>query len=1034
VIGSEQQTGQPFLYDAFISYRHVERDRKWAEWLINALERYRVPRALQERGLPPRLQRIFRDEDEVPASGDLNNQIREALEASRFLIVVCSAFTPRSKWVEREIEIFDELGRSDQVLALLTEGEPGDSFPNAMLVRRRQVIQPDGTTQIVKEDKEPLAADVRPRKGQSVNKLRRIALLRLVAVILGVRFDDLLQREQQRERKRRLTWVGLAATVVLLIAGGGAGYWDMMRPKTAYYRQLVWRWGLPEGAGKIDAETHDHLARSYSVITQRGRVVEVRHDGWIRAEGDGQHRWVVDYREDGSAERIEIFGPTGRLVRENVLRREPSGNKMIVTFEHDNVPVTQAATQNLITDPSHFSQDQGLVQAKSEITRHELIFDDKGFAVEIHYQDYWGTPRHDAADSFGQHFSYSPEGLVLRSAEIGPNGAEITPKNGVHAVTFAYDKDLKIVRHTLLGDDGKPFSGPDGYAYYVRDDFDRWGNETKQTYYGVDGRPAVTRDGYARLSAAFDERGDNIEIAFYDAEGRPALDKNGYASIRRKFDARSYAIEETVFDLNGTPTLNALGYATIRQAFDEWGNRVETVFLGVDGTPILNKEGIAKITYKFDPSGDEVERAFFGVDGHPVPSGFGYAGFRQAWDDRGNRIELAYFDVNGTPILSKEGIAKVTYKFDTRGNEIERAFFGVDGLPALSSFGYAGFRQAWDDRGNKIEIKYFGIDGRPTLSTEGIAKTAYTFNERGNEIERAFFGVDGKPTPITNGYYARMTRIYDARGNDIEEAYFGIDSKPTLNTTISAAKITSLFDARGHIIETALFGIDSQPTRNREGFAKATYTYDPRGDLIAVAYFGIDGKPTLGTTNGVATARQTYDSHGNRIEVAYFGIDGKPILPKDGAAKITYKFDARGNEIEQASFGVDGKPIASKDGYARIIYEYDNVGHEIHAAYLDTQDREISIELVALTIFPGSTAERIGLRAGDRIVSYDGKTPVSTQEFVNLATDATGNTSRVLVVRRGAETVNFEVAPGRLGFQLGTARADRASAAQAASP
>jgi hypothetical protein len=57
---------------------------------------------------------VFRDEDEVPASADLNDQIWAALVASRFLIVVCSAFTPRSKWVEREIQIFNELGRSDQ--------------------------------------------------------------------------------------------------------------------------------------------------------------------------------------------------------------------------------------------------------------------------------------------------------------------------------------------------------------------------------------------------------------------------------------------------------------------------------------------------------------------------------------------------------------------------------------------------------------------------------------------------------------------------------------------------------------------------------------------------------------------------------------------------------------------------------------------------------------------------------------------------------------------------------------------------------
>jgi hypothetical protein len=138
MLNDGQQPNLPFLYDAFISYRHVERDRKWAEWLIDALERFRVPQSLQKKGCPGRLRKIFRDEDEVPASADLNDQIKQALIASRYLIVVCSAFTPRSKWVEREIEMFNELGRGDQVLALLTEGEPGDSFPAAMLELRRE--------------------------------------------------------------------------------------------------------------------------------------------------------------------------------------------------------------------------------------------------------------------------------------------------------------------------------------------------------------------------------------------------------------------------------------------------------------------------------------------------------------------------------------------------------------------------------------------------------------------------------------------------------------------------------------------------------------------------------------------------------------------------------------------------------------------------------------------------------------------------------------------------------------------------------
>ena len=42
-------------YDAFISYRHVEPDRKWAKWLHTALETYRVPRRMvRTKGVPSR--------------------------------------------------------------------------------------------------------------------------------------------------------------------------------------------------------------------------------------------------------------------------------------------------------------------------------------------------------------------------------------------------------------------------------------------------------------------------------------------------------------------------------------------------------------------------------------------------------------------------------------------------------------------------------------------------------------------------------------------------------------------------------------------------------------------------------------------------------------------------------------------------------------------------------------------------------------------------------------------------------------------
>jgi len=43
---------------------------------------------------------------------------------------------------------------------------------------------------------------------------RRMALLRLTAEVLGVRFDDLRQREQER-RARRLAYLGAVLSVLL---------------------------------------------------------------------------------------------------------------------------------------------------------------------------------------------------------------------------------------------------------------------------------------------------------------------------------------------------------------------------------------------------------------------------------------------------------------------------------------------------------------------------------------------------------------------------------------------------------------------------------------------------------------------------------------------------------------------------------------------------------------------------------------------------------------------------------------------------
>jgi tetratricopeptide (TPR) repeat protein len=120
-------------YSAFISYRHLdnrEERRHWAEWLHRELEIYNIPRDLigrpNRRGelIPKSLYPVFRDEAELPAGVEFPSIIKQALENSAILIVVCSPRTLESTFVADEIRWFKELGRANRILALIIDGEP----------------------------------------------------------------------------------------------------------------------------------------------------------------------------------------------------------------------------------------------------------------------------------------------------------------------------------------------------------------------------------------------------------------------------------------------------------------------------------------------------------------------------------------------------------------------------------------------------------------------------------------------------------------------------------------------------------------------------------------------------------------------------------------------------------------------------------------------------------------------------------------------------------------------------------------------
>lgn len=208
-------------YFAFISYSHT--DEATAKWLHEALEEFRVPKRLvgqlTDNGpIPRRLRPIFRDRGELAASDNLSEDIEAALAGSRFLIVLCSPAAVASRWANQEIVAFKRFHPDGCLLAAIVDGEPFASeipgreaeecFPPALRVRYDQRGRP--TTRRA----EPIAADLREgRDGQ------RTGLLKIIAGMLGVGLDDLVQRETHR-RQKRLALLSIGSLIGMLIAIG----------------------------------------------------------------------------------------------------------------------------------------------------------------------------------------------------------------------------------------------------------------------------------------------------------------------------------------------------------------------------------------------------------------------------------------------------------------------------------------------------------------------------------------------------------------------------------------------------------------------------------------------------------------------------------------------------------------------------------------------------------------------------------------------------------------------------------------------
>ena len=196
-----------YQYYAFISYKRE--DEWYAKWLQRKLEGYRLPSVLCKKNpdLPKRVKPVFLDQTDIQPR-QLHDELRIKLEQSRFLIVICSPRSAKSQWVGEEIDYFIQLGRKDNVIAYIIDGEPYSRNSETECyheVIRRNFPAADNP----KEDRQLLGVNLNEAGSGSRRMKRQRAFIKVLSRLLDLSFDELWKRQRRRTVRNILIYIVL---------------------------------------------------------------------------------------------------------------------------------------------------------------------------------------------------------------------------------------------------------------------------------------------------------------------------------------------------------------------------------------------------------------------------------------------------------------------------------------------------------------------------------------------------------------------------------------------------------------------------------------------------------------------------------------------------------------------------------------------------------------------------------------------------------------------------------------------------------
>ena len=264
-------------------------------------------------------------------------------------------------------------------MTLLIEGEPSEVFPGEL--RHETYTYEDGNGNLITGTKEvePLATNIiAPSKKESFKKLKQ-EYLRLVAPLLGCRFDDLYNRNQRRRNRRNLS---IAASLIVILAMFGI-YNSIMRFQINTQRAEA-------QANYEEAEIQRLLALTNleEAETQRAEAEMQRTEAETqRAEADAQREQAVLNLEEvkslllsNAIDYAERLNEQGARSRAGAVLRKAYEN---IDENHEKAEFLYARFRDVAID-TLFYMDESLPFAKQNLSGEIRQIDvdvERGFAI-----------------------------------------------------------------------------------------------------------------------------------------------------------------------------------------------------------------------------------------------------------------------------------------------------------------------------------------------------------------------------------------------------------------------------------------------------------------------------------------------------------------------------------------------------------------------------------------------------------------------------------------------------------------------------